>query len=69
MKLLLDLTNTEMVQSQFTVARQFWQTFCTGQNEKITLVKLLSNYSMKLDLRVMDYRLETSELKVFKASY
>ncbi len=44
-KLLLDLTNTEMIQSQFTVARQFWQTFCTGQNEKITLVKLLSNYS------------------------
>ncbi len=44
-KPLLDLTNTEMIQSQFTVARQFWQTFCTGKNEKMTLVKLLSNYS------------------------
>ncbi|KAL0146682.1 hypothetical protein M9458_058022 [Cirrhinus mrigala] len=44
-KRLLDLTNTEMVESQFTVARQFWQTLCTDQDEKMTLVKLLSNYS------------------------
>ncbi|RXN04563.1 zinc finger MYM-type 1-like protein [Labeo rohita] len=44
-KPLLDLTNTEMVESQFTVARQFWQTLCTDQDEKMTLVKLLSNYS------------------------
>lgn len=44
-KPLLDLTNTEMIESQFTVARQFCQTLCTGQDEKITLVKLLSNYS------------------------
>ncbi len=42
---LLDLTNTEMIESQFSIARQFWQTFCTGQDQKITLVKLLSNYS------------------------
>ncbi|KAL0151861.1 hypothetical protein M9458_052862, partial [Cirrhinus mrigala] len=30
---------------KFTVARQFWQTLCTDQDEKMTLVKLLSNYS------------------------
>lgn len=35
-KPLLDLTNTEMIESQCTVARQFWQTFSTGQDEKIT---------------------------------
>ncbi len=43
-KPLLDLMNNEMIESQFTVARQFWQTFCTGQDKKMTLFKLLSNY-------------------------
>lgn len=42
---LLDLTKTEMVESQFTVACQFWQTRSTGQDENLTLVKLFTNYS------------------------
>lgn len=53
-KPLLDLTNTEMIESQFTIARQFWKTFCTGQDQKMTLVKLLSNYSSVFHARVFD---------------
>lgn len=45
-KPLLDLMKTDMVESQLIVTRQFLQTRCTGQDgEKLTLDKLVSNYS------------------------
>jgi len=48
-KPLLDLTNTDMVEAQFTVAREFWKSRCTGQGEeKVTLSQLVAKESRVL---------------------
>ena len=46
-KPLLDLTNTEMVEAQFTVAREFLKNRCTDQDEeKVTLSQLVAKEYM-----------------------
>ncbi|KAK0131577.1 hypothetical protein N1851_033753 [Merluccius polli] len=48
-KPLLDLTNTDMVEAQFTVAREFFKSRCTGQGEeKVTLSHLVAKESTVL---------------------
>ncbi|CAL9701671.1 unnamed protein product [Knipowitschia caucasica] len=48
-KPLLDLTNTEIIEGQFTVARDYLKNRCTGQDEeKVTLSQLVAKEYMVL---------------------